>query len=235
MAAYTNAARYYDTIYSFKDYRIEADAIRALIAQHQTYQSVTLLDVGCGTGAHLKELQSDYQCEGIELSPDMLEIAREKLPGMPLHEGDMRTFDLGKTFDVVLCLFSAIGYMLTESDLNAAVANMTRHVSIGGLLIVESWLHPEQFTPGHISMLTIDRPEVKIARMNRSEVHGHISWMPMHHLITTTDRIDHFVELHELGLYESEVYERAFTSAGLATIVDSSHTLWRTLYIGTRP
>lgn len=235
MTAYTDSAQIYDLLYSFKNYQPEADAIRTLIDSNTTHPTQTVLDVGCGTGAHLGLLKDFYTCEGIDSSEAMLAVAREKLPGMPLHHGDMRTFTLNKQFDVVLCLFSAIGYMTTVEDLQLAVNNMVRHVTPGGLLIVESWLHPDLFRPNHISLLTVERPEIKIARTHITEVVGHITRMAMHYLVTTLEGVTHFVEVHEMGLYPSTVYENAFQLAGLSLTVDATYERWRTLYIGRKP
>ena len=49
---------------------------------------------------------------------------------------------------MVTCLFSAVGYMTTEADLDAAVANMAQHVRPGGVLLVEGWITPDAFLPG---------------------------------------------------------------------------------------
>jgi ubiquinone/menaquinone biosynthesis C-methylase UbiE len=89
--SYGRSARWYDTIYSFKDYAAEADSLRALLAQHRP-GARRLLDVACGTGEHLRHLRAHFAVEGIDASPDMLAIARAKLPGMPLHLADMRSF-----------------------------------------------------------------------------------------------------------------------------------------------
>lgn len=65
------------------------------------------------------------------------------MPNIPLHEADMRTFDLGRTFDVVTCLFSSIGYFTELDDMQAAIGNMASHLAPGGVLIVEPWIHPD--------------------------------------------------------------------------------------------
>lgn len=133
---FTKSARFYDAIYSWKDYPAEAQKLRSLIRQRNP-QARTLLDVACGTGKHLELLREDFEVEGLDLDDDMLAIARERLPGVPLHHGSFSDFELGRTFDVVTCLFSSIGYAQTEANLRLAIAAMARHLSPGGVLIVE--------------------------------------------------------------------------------------------------
>jgi len=41
--------------------------------------------------------------------------ARTRLPGVPLFEGDMRSFELDRRFDAVTCLFSAIADMQSSA------------------------------------------------------------------------------------------------------------------------
>ena len=83
-----------------------------------------LLDVGCGTGLHLGPLREHYQVEGLDLDKNMLEVAREKYPEIPLHLADMVDFNLGCQFDTITCLFSSIGYTKTIPRLNKALGNM---------------------------------------------------------------------------------------------------------------
>jgi hypothetical protein len=54
-----------------------------------------------------------------------------------------------------------------------------------------------------------------VVRSSRSERRGHKTYLEMHHLVTTLERIDHFVEHHQLTLFTANEYERAFTDAGL--------------------
>ena len=76
-------------------------------------------------------------------SADQIAIARQQLSDVTLHVDDMRTFQLEKTFDVIIVLFGSIGYVASVDELNSTIANMARHLNIGGLLIIEPWIHPD--------------------------------------------------------------------------------------------
>ena len=69
---YSASARYYDRIYSFKDYRQEVEKLNSLVAAHMPRPARTLLDVGCGTGAHIACLREYYTCAGLDSSEAMI-------------------------------------------------------------------------------------------------------------------------------------------------------------------
>jgi len=224
------SARIYDAVYSWKDYTGEAERIHELV-QAKKPGAATLLDVACGTGAHLAELRGRYRCEGLDLEPALLAVARERLPDVPVHEGDMRDFDLGRRFDAVTCLFSSIGYMQTVEELDAAVAAMARHLEPGGVLLVEPWLTPAAVRK-HVGAVFVDEPELKIARVNTIEVDGRRSSFEFHYLVGTPDSVEHFTERHDLSLFTIEEQLAAFRAAGLAVEHDEEGLMGRGLYIG---
>jgi SAM-dependent methyltransferase len=143
---FDESAELYDLFYDWKDYHAEAEKVRELVAARNP-DARTLLDVGCGTGSHLVHVCDWYEVEGLDLNADLLQVAARRLPVVTLHEADMRDFDLGRTFDVVACLFSSIGYVETTDGLSRAVESMARHLAPSGVLIVEPWFSPSTFDP----------------------------------------------------------------------------------------
>src|SRR5438552_18580617 len=111
---FSETVQYDDAIYlAMKDYGAEANTLTAIIHQYRRSIGNCLLDVACGTGLHLSYLKHRFQVEGLDLDEQLLAIARQRNPEVPLHHADMVDFALGRTFDVVTCLFSAIGYVKT--------------------------------------------------------------------------------------------------------------------------
>jgi len=229
---FSRSARLYDAVYaSIRDYPREAAELDRLI-QERRAGARTLLDVACGTGAHLEHL-TGYEVEGLDLDPEMLGVARERLPNVPLHEGDMADFDLGKRFDAVVCMFSSIGYVRTAERLRSAVASMARHLEPGGVLVVEPWLSPEVWVDRHVGAVFVDQPELKIARMNVGEREGDLSIFEFEYLVGTPNGLERFNERHELGLFTVEQYLEAFRAAGLEVDHDPEGPMGRGLYIGS--
>jgi ubiquinone/menaquinone biosynthesis C-methylase UbiE len=232
---FSKTARYYDLVYSFKDYEGEADRLRTIIEERLRSGGKRLLDVACGTGNHIAHLKQHFQVEGLDISEEFIEIARRKHPNVIFHHGDMIEFDLADEFDVVTCLFSSIGYVRTLPNLTRAVACMTRHVTHGGLLIIEPWFTSEAWHAPSVHASLVDEPDLKIARVNTSFVDGRLSYFDLHYLIATLEGTEHFVERHELGLFETEEVHNALTEAGLDVTYDAEGLTGRGLFVGRRP
>src|SRR5215813_4217905 len=132
---FSQTAQYYDTIYlAMKDYGAEADTLTTFIHQYRRSIGNRLLDVACGTGLHLSYLKQHFQVDGLDLDEQLLAIARQRNPGITFHHADMTDFALGRPFDVVTCLFSAIGYVKTLDNLARSVQCMAQHLTAGGVL-----------------------------------------------------------------------------------------------------
>jgi SAM-dependent methyltransferase len=120
---YTRSMSIYDKLYAGKDYEKEAAFIVSLAAARNP-AAKTLLDVGCGTGKHLLYLNGVYHAEGVDVSRGFVELARQANPELRIEVADMARMRLHRSFDVITCLFSAIGFVRTVAKLGKAVAAM---------------------------------------------------------------------------------------------------------------
>jgi ubiquinone/menaquinone biosynthesis C-methylase UbiE len=231
---YDKSAEYYDAIYSFKNYKKESERLDEIIRQHKKSSGNTLLDVACGTGNHITYLKKQYSVEGLDLNAELLKKAKAKNPDVIFHKGDMCTFNLGKQFDIISCLFSAIGHVKTRTKMRKAVANMARHLKDGGILIIEPFFGPDQWTVGFMHANFVDKPDLKLARISISERRRNLSVNKMHYLVASKKGIRYFIEPLELGLFTPQEYLGAFRMAGLDTLFDSEGLIGRGLYIGVK-
>ena len=99
------------------------------------YAPRTVLDAGCGTGRVAIELaRRGVEVVGVEVEEAMLTTACERAPEIEWITHDLRTLDLGRTFDIVVLvgnvpLFTPAG---TQPEL---IAGCARHVAPGGVMI----------------------------------------------------------------------------------------------------
>src|SRR3954447_25512139 len=114
--SYDAFARFYDAVQG--DRAEHAAYIQTLIDKHH-HAAATVLELGCGTGSVMKQLAPRYRVTGVDRSAAMLELAAEKLPDARLLRADIRTFALGESFDVVLCVYDTINHLLAFADWDA--------------------------------------------------------------------------------------------------------------------
>lgn len=101
-----------------------------------------VLELGSGTGHKLIPIAADgHPCVGLELSPDMLAEARRKAAerGVDVEwvQGDMRAFDLGRTFDLVIIAANSLLHLHESDDLVACFRSVRRHLAPGGRLVLD--------------------------------------------------------------------------------------------------
>jgi ubiquinone/menaquinone biosynthesis C-methylase UbiE len=231
---FQRSAAFYDALYSFLDYGGAVRELRATL-DREAPRATRLLDVACGTGRHLELLRNRYEVEGLDINPTMLEVARERCPGVPFHEADMAEFSLEGSFDVVMCLFSSIGYVRTEARLRDAVGCMSRHLAPGGLLLIEPWFTPEQYWTGTITANHVDQPDLKITWMYTSEREGAVSVLDIHYMVGRQAGIETFRERHEVGLFTEQQHLDAFGNAGLEARHETGGPSGRGLYLAWDP
>jgi len=232
---FAESTRYYDRIYERKDYAGEAARLKELIAEHKRAPGNRLLELACGTGVHLSLLRDGFDCVGGDLAPEMLRIAEERNPGVEFLELDIADFDIGREFDVITCLFSSIGYVGTVERLRSSIAAMARHLAPGGVVFLEPWFRRDQYREDTAHMMAIDEPDLKLCRMNVSRVDGNLSILDMHHLVATPEEgTRHFVEHHELAMFEVADFAEASEAAGLGHVHLDRGLMDRGLHILTK-
>lgn len=135
---YEAMAPVYDDFTAHHEYDLWiADLLKLL--ERRGLQGKRLLDVGCGTGkSFLEMLPRGWEVTACDISPAMLELAREKVgERVQLAVADMLELPEFGEFDLVWALDDAINYLLSPGELERALAGMRANLAPTGLVLFD--------------------------------------------------------------------------------------------------
>lgn len=218
MKTYHEFAKYYDLIYSQKTYEKECDFLENIFRKNKVKN---VLDVCCGTGTHAIILtKRGYALTGIDISGEMLKIAKEKCEKEKLkirfYRQDMRNINLKENFDAAICMFTSFNHILTEGDARQTLFSIKNLLKRNGVLILDL-LNPE-----YLSQLTQFPPQIrkledgKIIRSVRIENYPEILRAKWHfsYLIREKDKVITESESINLKFYRKEEIIKILTTCG---------------------
>ncbi len=219
----------YEALYTGKSYQHEIGLVDVVIDRKlgiakpgETIPPRRVLEVGCGPGlrlAVLRQWRNKYRPEGLDRDPAMLNLAARRVPGVPLHLGDIRDFALEDRYDAVLCLFGVIGYMDNVAEMTAALTRMREHLVPGGVLLLEPWLTPDRVTNRYLRADSAKRTDLEVQRMNFTRVVENKSLLSVHYLIGDSNGVRHVQELRQLTLFTEAEYAEALREAGFGDVL----------------
>ncbi len=140
MESYTDFAYIYDKLID-QDYEKWADYIEEIFKKHGVKPNL-VLDLGCGTGSITNILaKRGYDMIGVDLSPDMLNVARDKAMEENLDVlylcQDIREFELYGTVDAIICTLDVLNYITKPEDLRLVFALVKNYLNPDGIFIFD--------------------------------------------------------------------------------------------------
>jgi len=199
------------------DYIQESLAFARLLQGSSSHPVRTLLNLGCGGGSNDFTLKRFFAITGVDLSPNMLELARKLNPNVSYLEGDMRSIRLGHTFDAVAC-FDAIAYMLTPTDLLAAFRTAAAHLEPGGLLITFVEETPETFEQNRTVLSTHVAGSIEAAVVENTydpDPRDTTFDLTFVFLVRRCGHLKTYLDQHTCGLFPMSTWTECLMQAGL--------------------
>lgn len=137
MNEYKKFSYYFDEVVSSLDYDLWLEFIEPYLKDGDT-----ILDLACGSGTLLTMLKlKGYDCEGLDLSSDIIDIANEKAKinhlRIPYYVEDMTDFNLNKQYDMITCFFDSVNFLKTKEDIDNMFTCVKKHLKKGGLFIFD--------------------------------------------------------------------------------------------------
>ena len=202
------------------EYTDYCEHVLRLISEHSQISVRSLLNIGCGGGKNAFNLKRHYEVTGVDLSPQMLALAKELNPDCNFLQGDMRTFSLTKTFDAVV-IDDGISYMTSRDDLTSAFRVACQHLAPGGIMVVTADDTKETFRQNR----TVATPAACASKPENLEVvFIENDYDPdstddcyegtMVYLIREDGNLRVETDHHILGLFPLEVWRESITRVG---------------------
>jgi hypothetical protein len=179
-------------------------------------------------------LKNQYLIDGIDLNPEFISIAKRKNPEGNFYVADMTNFTLNKKYDVVMCLFSSIGYVQTLDNVVRTLGCFKEHLNDNGIILVEPWFTPEEWNDGRVDIITAELNDMKLCRMSHSQKLDKISIVRFDYLFGNQAGIEYFSEEHKLGLFTVDELKNAFHEAGLDVEYDDQGISGRGIYVARK-
>lgn len=220
-------AQYYDLIYSDKDYKAECDFVEQVFQKYSHSRISTILELGCGTGGHAIPLaKKGYKVSGIDISEAMIAEAREKAKGTNLSLDfqvmDLRSFNLGGTYDACISMFAVIGYVTDTKDMLSTLKNVRKHLGSASLFVFDFWngLAVLRILPS-VRVKTVEDKGLKIIRTAQPELDAvnHICQVNYHMLVMKNNTIlDEIKEKHTIRYYFPQEMTHYLEDAGFQVL-----------------
>lgn len=140
---YAAFAKYYDNFNSELDYEAWAGDLDAAV-RRLTRVPVSLgLDLGCGTGSMSLALSRlGYDMTGVDISPDMLDVARKRaessgIDNLLLLCQDMSAFELYGTVDMAVSCLDTMNHLVDRKKLKKCLSLVHNYLVPDGLFLFD--------------------------------------------------------------------------------------------------
>jgi SAM-dependent methyltransferase len=218
----------YDLLNEGKPYKDEIDFVQALYARYcgsaENLRSV--LDLGCGSGLHLSKIDPNIRKTGIDLSEDMLRLAKGRnIPNSTFETANVGDYRSKTKFDLIYSLFHVMSYQSTDNELSNTLQTVHKNLESGGLAVFDFW-HRAAWDqdPPVTRVKTKIGPSLRVKRISVPKVDyltGLVS-IEMNIFIHETGSAEntfiHFVEHHDLRAYTLRELTLASTLCGLRVV-----------------
>ncbi len=199
-----------------EEYIDETEEMIGLIRKYARIPVKRVINFGCGGGHNDHTLKQHFHVTGVDISENMLSLARVLNPEVTYVTGDMRSVRLGERFDAVT-IFDAISYMRTIESLRAAFNTAYSHLRPGGVFVTYVEECAEQFRQNKTTVLTKSQGDTEITLIDNSyDPNTDDTWYECHliYLIRQRGELTIETDCHLLGLFPLQTWQDEMSAAG---------------------
>ncbi len=178
-----------------------------------------VLDVACGTGRHMIPLsQQGYGMVGLDVSANLLKIAKQRSKEIQLVRGDMRFLPFKpQVFAGVISMDTSFGYLPSEADDSVTLVEVKRVLNQRGVFVIDVFNREEltrKYQNKSLPTKWKEYPSFFLLQKRTVSPKGEWLW----DLWTIEDKADSRLSIfeHAVRLYERGKLERMLEKAGFA-------------------
>ncbi|MFH1502801.1 MAG: class I SAM-dependent methyltransferase [Candidatus Eisenbacteria bacterium] len=213
---YKDLAWLWPTMSPPEDYVEEAETFARVIRERTRVTPRTLLHLMSGGGHLDHRMKRDFAITGVDVSPEMVGLARRLNPDVEYILDDVRSVRLGRTFDAVF-IDDGVLYMLTEDDLKAAFETAFEHLVPGGVMLVYAESTPESFEQNRTDVARRASGDVELVYVENqydpdtSDTTYETTFV---YLIRQDGRLTVETDHHTCGIFTLDTWRRLLRDAG---------------------
>jgi len=167
---YNSLSEVYEMMYtSFINYEEEYLFYSEKLMRHGCK---SLIEIGCGTGRLANHfVKKRFIYTGLDMSIDMLSIAKKNNPGLQFIHGDMRNFELADKPEACIITGRTVSYLLTNKDVSDAITAIHNNLGACGILCFD-FINAGKFIP----LIKYGKRVTHTARFDNRKFHRESSW-----------------------------------------------------------
>jgi SAM-dependent methyltransferase len=220
MRLYGELAHLWPAISPADQYGEEAALVAEWIVRARGAPVRSFLELGSGAGHLASQLPREWDLTLVDRAPEMLALGRALVPSATHVEADLRSLDLGRTFDAVL-LHDAVMYLTSEGDLASAFVTAARHLEPGGVLLVLPDVVKDEFEEMTLGSGSSDTdPAVRLLEWHWDPDPGDDTYAVEFALLVrgSDGTVTCHHDRHTMGLFERATWIRLLRAAGFALL-----------------
>lgn len=238
MRPYEGLARIYDFLVAGVDFEEWVEHLEEILKRFH-FSPRTILDLACGTGnLTLPLARRGYRVIGLDISPTMISVAREKASQSGLNVEfmveDMRFFKLKNPVDLIICFHDGINYLPEYEDLERVFCQVNKNLTPGGFFLFDvnniQWLSKTTSEP-----TTLITPEFTLRWQTR--YHAQRSFWEIEVTILIKDDKENtraFTETHREYYYTPEQIQQALKASQLTLLAAYNAFTFSPISAGSR-
>lgn len=206
-----------------EEYVEEAEFLTDMIKSYMSYSPKTMLHLGCGGGHIDMTFKKHFRVTGVDISENMLDLARKLNPENNYITGDMRDIRLEEKFDIVL-LYDGINYMMNKNDLKAAFETAYNNLNDDGILLTVVEETPGAFQQNKTKVQHRADGDIELTYIENwydPDPDDSTYETTFIYLIRKNKKLSVELDCHICGIFELEVWERLLKEVGFTPKQDT--------------